>query len=146
MSQDVLLNHPFFGRDKGVTRGLSELEWMLDYEMRSAMRYRRFLSLVVVASDQQSNLPDFLKDSVRGSDEVFQLDNGTAILMGETERSGALKAVERLQRLATSERDLWYAVNTFPFDGHTVPELIATAFRRLDKARNLQPNSVVSSG
>ncbi|MBE7558913.1 hypothetical protein HS125_08180 [bacterium] len=129
-----------------MTRGLSELEWMLDYEMRSAMRYRRFLSLVVVATERPMDLQDFLKDYVRGSDEVFQLEQGAAILMGETERSGALKAVERLQRMATNNMGLRYAVNTFPFDGHTVTELIATAFRRLDKARNLDPNAVVSSG
>lgn len=146
MSQDLLLNDSFFGRDKGVARGLNELEWMLDYEMRSAMRYRRFLSLVVVASDRQVDLPELLKDHVRGSDEVFQLDNGAAILMGETERSGAMRAVERLQQMARDNVGLWYAVNTFPFDGHTVPELISTALRRLDKARSQVPNSVVSSG
>ena len=129
-----------------MARGLNDLEWMLDYEMRSAMRYRRFLSLVVITSEEPGGLHGMLRDAVRGSDEVFQLDSGAAILMGETERSGALKAVERLQRAAHEEVLLRFAVNTFPFDGHTVAELLGTAQRRLEKARNLEPNAVVSTG
>ena len=129
-----------------VARGINDLEWMLDYEMRSAMRYRRFLSLVVIATEEPGNLHGFLRDTVRGSDEVFQLDSGAAVLMGETERSGALKAVERLQRATREMVPLRFAVNTFLFDGHTVAELLGTAQRRLEKARRLEPNAVVSTG
>ena len=33
-----------------MTQEASALEWLLDYEMRTAARYRRFVSVVMVAS------------------------------------------------------------------------------------------------
>jgi hypothetical protein len=127
-----------------------DLEWLLDYELRSAVRYRRFVSVILVAygdGNGRRNPRGLIGDNLlRASDEFFELNGDCAIVMGETDRIGALAAIERLKRLCNGESDLRFAVISFPLDGHIARELLSTAHRRLDKARALGSGAVVATG
>lgn len=127
---------------KRIRLGASELERLLDYELRCAKRYRRFVSIVVVTSAngcaKLAKIAETLDDDVvRDCDQFFELENGSAILMTETDSAGAIAALERCQTAADRDHDLRSAVVSFPFDGHTAAELLAVAHRRLARAKNM---------
>lgn len=129
-------------RDDPMTaakHGMSDLEQLLDYELRCAKRYRRFVSIIVVApvNGFMGLKGIFEDDAIRECDQFFEVDDGSAILMTETDSAGAVAALERCQVAADDNRDLRFAVVSFPFDGHTAAELLETAHRRLDRAKNM---------
>jgi hypothetical protein len=131
-----------------MARGLVDLEWLLNYELRGSVRYRRFVSIVVVAcGDLRASPTELLANNlVRESDEPFEIEAGYAIVMGETDRIGALTAVERFKRRCNGQTDLRFAVVSFPVDGYIAGELLTTAHRRLSRARALYPGAVVATG
>lgn len=123
------------------------LRQMLQYELYAAERYRRFVSLVIVASDDGlKGLRDFLGTHGRSSDVLAEFENSVAVLMGETDRSGALTAVDRYKDLFDTHVDLRFALVTFPADGGKADGLIQGARRRLKKAKGAAPGSVVYNG
>ena len=129
--------------------GNLHLELLLDYELRCAKRYRRYVSLIMIAP-MENGVP--LNEaiggcSIRECDEYFELDEGSVILLGETDNSGAIVALERFQNSANSSHDLRSSVVSFPFDGYTVYELLSIARRRLQKAKNMQiRGAVITTG
>lgn len=126
--------------------GVGGLEYFLNYELRCSVRYRRFVSIVMIACDNGRILKQWLYDSIiRESDEVFEIEEGYSILMGDTDRTGALTAVERLSTHCKGEADLYFAVVSFPVDGNITAELLASGHRRLRKARALQPGAIVAT-
>lgn len=130
-----------------MTRGQADLEWLLDYEVRSSVRYRRFLSIVLVAcSDGRDAKQLACTNTLRESDARFEVEDGLAIVMGETDRLGALVAVERFRRRCGEGIDLRFAVVSFPVDGYIVSDLLATAYRRVSRAKTLHPGAVVATG
>jgi len=124
------------------------LEWLLDYEIRCASRYRRFTTVVMVASVRDScNMRDRLGECRRASDAFFQTNGTAAILMGETDVLGALTAVNRYKDLCKEDSDLRFAVASYPTDVRAAPEMLATVQRRLRAAKALkEPGAVVSAG
>jgi hypothetical protein len=130
-----------------MTQGTSALEWLLDYEMRSAARYRRFVSVVMVASASGiGNVGQLLKDYVRTSDEVFDLGAFTTVVMSETDSTGAQRAVERFKRTCSEKCDLRFAVGSYPGDGQYAPEFVTTVYRRLKEAQRGFAGMVINSG
>jgi len=128
--------------------GMVDLERLLNYELRSSVRYRRFLSMVMVACTSSLGTRERLASNelLHDSDELFEIEGGYSIVMGETDKAGALTAVERLKSHWKEEGDLRFAVVSFPVDGHIAAELLTSAHRRLNKAKGLHPGAVVATG
>ena len=111
------------------------LEWMLEYEIRASHRYGHNVALVMMAtSDRQSVPRSAIAKTFRACDEFFRLFSGSAVIMGETGRDGALTAIERYGFSCSGNYDLRFAVSNFPEDGETPHELITLAGERLDQA------------
>ena len=123
------------------------LEWLLDYELKQSARHRRFASLVMLSANGSSKkLDGMLEDVVRASDAIFFLNDAIAVLMGETDTAGALKAVNRYRELISAMMDVQYAVSSFPLDGKASKELIDIARRRLNVADTSDSGVVVDQG
>lgn len=126
-----------------------ELEKLVDYELRCAKRYGRYISIVMISPAGESAKQKEMVggNRMRESDQVFDVEDGSIILMGETDKSGAIVALERYQVATSEEQDLRSAVVTFPFDGFTVSELLSTVFRRIDKAKKMSiKGAVITNG
>jgi len=110
-----------------------DLEWLLDYEITQSTRHRRFASLVMLsANGSTSRIEPLLNGVLRDSDVLFPLDHAVAVLMGETERTGAIKAIERYKQILGDILDVQYGVASFPDDGKATNELIETAYSQLE--------------
>lgn len=130
-----------------MTQEASALEWLLDYEMRTAARYRRFVSVVMVAS--ATGIGDagrLLRDFVRKSDEVFELGGYSTVVMTETDSAGAQQAVERFKKSCGEKCDFRFAVGSYPGDGHFATEFVTTVYRRLKEAQQGFTGMVINSG
>ena len=125
----------------------NSLRFFLAYELNQSIRHRHYVSLVLLS--QQSipdKIPKTLERIVRHSDMVFFFPNYLAILMGETEKAEALKAVERYQESINGAIDVRCSVASFPYDGKTPLELMYTAIKRLQMAYTLECRSIVAWG
>lgn len=134
----------------GVRTDFLILRQMLQYELHSAERYRRFVSLVMIGPANNGGglkgLRDFLGSHGRSSDVMAEFDNSVAVLMGETDRSGALTAISRYKDMFNAQMDLRFAVVTFPADGGKADKLIQQGYQRLNKARRGNSGAVIYSG
>ena len=87
------------------------LRQLLQYELHAAQRHRRFVSLVMMTSENAlSGVRDYVGAHVRDSDVIANFDHSVAVLMEETDSEGALKAVDRYKRLFDSQVDLRFSV------------------------------------
>jgi len=125
---------------------MDKLKWLLDYELNQSIRYRRFLSLVMLApknGDNRQRFRSILDDFVRCSDPIFSINGTLAIVMGETDKKGAVKAMERYQETINNVIEVRYSVATFPEDAKDAETLIHTAQRRLETAQTLENEIIV---
>lgn len=123
------------------------LRWLIDYELRAAGRYRRFVTLLLVTSRGGCFLlKDILLKTKRDSDKLFELDGECAILMSETDQAGAMVAVNRYKALFSEEMDLRFSIVSFPVDGVNCSDLLGTVYRRLNAAKLLDCGAIVASG
>ena len=130
-----------------MVKGIPELEWMLDHELRLAERHRRFVSLTMVKSDSKINQKELLSNTIRNSDVYFEFNESLgAILMSETDISGALVAVERYKKICNGDFKLRFAVGTYPQDNHPAPRFVSTVYKRMKKAELQEPGTVVTEG
>ena len=114
-------------------RNGQDLEWLLEYELAQSARHRRFVSLVMLsANGSTKKIEPILDGALRDSDVLFSLDHAVAVLMGETERAGALNAIKRYRNAIGESLDVQYAVASFPDDGKATEELIDLAYSQLD--------------
>lgn len=132
--------------ETGGDHGAGDLNWLLDYELSSASRHRRTVSLIMVCVVGAGLTARMIKRLIRKSDELFMLGTEAAILMGETELLGALKAVERYKEAYLGELDVRFAVISYPADGEGLQHLLHVVQRRLDMARNAPSGAVISAG
>lgn len=143
----VARNREQFLGGASMTGQLLDLEWLVDYELRCAARYRRFVSLVIVGThEEHRDLKSLLGKTLRSSDELFDSESGTVILMTETDELALSKAIRRLQEACTFEMDLRFGAAFFPKDTHTATDLLSLAGRRFLRARMGPPGAVVSTG
>ena len=131
---------------------VSALIGMLDYEVQASKRYRRFVSLVMMnvkSTDVGPKNPKWLgtlhEEMFRSTDLVFPIDpNGTtAVVMGETECQGALRAVERFQERYNGALVVHSSIASYPADGLTSKDLFTVAERRLDAAEQSRLGAAV---
>jgi len=119
----------------------------LEYEMRAAERYGRFVSLVMVsAGDDLENVKQVLQDCVRSSDVLADYDHSLVVMMGETDKNDALSAVHRYGNFFMNQIDLRFSVATYPEDAIRPDSLVQTAYKRLVKARQGTSGTIVSDG
>lgn len=130
-----------------MASNIDNLEWLLNYELTQSVRHRRYLSLVMLSSEESSEKPRMiLNKMVRSSDPLFAVNGTIAVLMGDTNNVGALKAVERYRGEINRSVDVRYSVASFPDDAKGTEELIHTAYRRLETAKGLEADAIVSWG
>ena len=126
---------------------MSFLQRLLQYELRSAERYRRYVSVVMVKTgDTVEQFRQMLSDTIRDSDELETLDEGAAILMGDTDTDGALCAISRYKQRCGDQLDMRFAIATFPADGREADGLLQAAMRRLDLSSTAGAGAVVTTG
>ncbi len=131
-----------------MRKNMSELELLLGYELTASSRHRRFVSLVMLSSEaeQSGELEHLLDGVVRESDSAFTVNDGAIVLMGETDSSGAMRAVERYKNTINNRMDVRFSISSFPVDGKAPTELMQSAERRLQKARELNSGAIVAEG
>lgn len=98
------------------------------------------------ANGSTGKIEPMLNGALRDSDVFFSMDHAVAVLMGETERTGALEAIERYRKTIGEAIDVQYAVASFPDDGKVTDELIDTAHRRLKIAVSSDDGPAVAEG
>lgn len=120
-----------------------QLERKVNVEQQSAARHRHFLSVVMIASaDSNAAVRRILRGSLRASDEVFVLEEGTAIVMAQTDLEGARKSVLRFIDHGEEMHDLRFSIATYPSDSGGRC-LILEAEERLVAAKQGQFGEVV---
>jgi hypothetical protein len=129
-----------------MEHGAQDLECLLDYELSAARRYRRDVSLIMVAGAGDRLKINLLHTIFRCSDELIPLGTDAAILMGETEKMGAAAAIARCLAVCPDEFGLRFAVVSYPKDGKMLEALLATARRRLEQARHCASGAVLTMG
>jgi len=123
------------------------LRRFLEYELAAAERYRRFVSLVAVASNEGiGKVRKVLGGTLRSSDLMEARDDTAIVLMGETDTEGALCAIRRYKDRCGNAHDLRFAVATYPTDEAKADGLFAVADRRLDRAMTSEFGAVVANG
>ena len=123
------------------------LREILDYELESAERYRRFISLVMVRStDGETDVDRALSERVRTGDVIAGDDGSAIILMSETNAADARSAVDRYKQEVYELSDLRFSLVTFPQDARGVEGLMSVGERRLRKALEGEPWAVVAGG
>lgn len=129
--------------------GREGLRYLLDYELASAKRYRRFVSLVVMSlPTNERDITKLFSQTLRESDRMFALDPvgaSAAVLMSETDGTSARTALERFKSVSGEEVDIRAAIVTFPFDAGSSTEILNSANRRVTKALENGYGSVVST-
>ena len=130
-----------------MQKNIGLLREILHYELESAERYRRFVSVVMVADTRgNGNVDRILSEKVRYCDVLAAADTMAVIMMSETGSAGAQSAIERYKKDATDGADLCFSLVTFPHDGRGVDGLIDVGSRRLQKAVESTPGTVVAAG
>lgn len=130
-----------------VQEKIGFLSKFLGYELKSAERYRRFVSLVMVdSSESNGRLKKLLTNAMRNSDVLADFDGASVILMSETNTTGALSAIERYKAKSGNDSSLRFSLVTYPSDGGGAEGLLSTAYRRLQKAIDSQGGQVVITG
>lgn len=129
-----------------MSRVEQQLEWLLGYQLRMATRHRYFVSLVMVAvCARRISVRLLLDETLRASDEFFDLEEGTAIVMAHTGMEEAQEAIARYKSRCNGEVDLRFSIVTYPGDMGAVPDMLMKARQRLAIAKQLHCGAVLSS-
>ncbi|HNY26381.1 MAG TPA: hypothetical protein PKH31_03265 [Candidatus Sumerlaeota bacterium] len=128
-----------------TTRGVVDLEWMLDHELCLAERYRRFVSVAMLKPSVDISPKKLLENTLRNSDVYFEFGNSIgAVLMSETNTSGAVSAIERY-RDNCSGLGMTFAIGSYPQDHHSARGLLSIIYKRLKKAEEEGDGAVIIS-
>lgn len=133
------------GEDEAALMGDRQefLRWLLDYEIRGSERYRRFLSILLIASNRDGKRIERLKESFRRSDEIVPLDRRrAAILLRETNVEGTLIAINRYKSFHNVIH-LRFAVVCYPTDGWNANFILDSANARIERAMHGPAGAVV---
>ncbi len=122
---------------------------LVDYELRSSARWRRFASVLVIgANSHGKGIRKFrmlIEEVMRSSDEMTELAGGRlALLMPETSKEDALHAVARYRKRYDPCLDVRYGVASYPGDCRTAMVLLDKACSRLDTAWDGDTGAVVT--
>lgn len=120
-----------------MTPGLADMEWMLEYQLLLAKRYGRPVSLVMVESQNARSPKDVLGNTIRESDVFFQFNDSLgAILMTETDTTGALTAISRYRTSVRDADTLRFSVGcSNPEEDQTASRFLSRVYRKLKRER-----------
>lgn len=111
-------------------------EWVLDYQIQLAMRYRYFVSIVMVTNgDGKIPIRRLLGQTVRACDQFFDLKEESAIVMPYTSQDEACVAVNRYKKKSHGAVDLHFSIVSYPADATTAATMLKTSKRLISKAR-----------
>lgn len=131
MSSSIYTGREHLQRDPASTDPKAHLRRVTEYELRNAARYRRFATVALISSPRPGlNLLELLSELIRGSDEAVRLGDAVAILMGETDASGATAAIRRFRQRCGGGIDLCCAFASYPSDGRDAESLLDQAWTR----------------
>lgn len=120
---------------------------LLDFEIRVSDRYKRYVSLIMIASGNGPvSFSEISKDIIRISDELTDFEGASTLLMPETDMQGAMTAIGRFKTKCNGAIDLRFGVATFPADGVAAYGLLDKVVQRLVKARAGGKGEVVATG
>ena len=132
--------------ERPVRKNIGLLREILHYELESAERYRRFVSIVMVSDSRGTESVDhLLSEKVRYCDVLASAETSAIIMMSETSSVGAQAAIERYKRDVHDSADFRFSLVTFPYDARGVDGLIDMGSRRLQKAVESAPGTVVAA-
>lgn len=127
-------------------QGVAELEWMLDHELLLAERYRRFVSVTMIKSDSPRKQRELIAGTIRNSDVYFEFNDSLgAVLMSETDTSGAITAAHRYCENCEGVAQMRFAVASYPQDHLPASEFVSTVYQRMKAASDMGPGAIVSS-
>lgn len=111
-------------------------EWVLDCQIQLAMRYRYFMSIVMVTNNSGGiSIRSLIGQTVRDCDLFFDLKEECAIVMPHTSRDEAYRAVNRYEKKCNGTFDLHFAIVSYPEDATTATTMLEAAKRLISKAR-----------
>jgi hypothetical protein len=129
----------------GMCKSMRELELLLSYELGQSRRHLRYFSLVMLRLNEAGpKLASLLRGGMRESDSTFFSENAALVVMGETHKTDAIKAVNRYRDEYCDRFDTRSSVSSFPDDGVGPKELMSTLKHRLKTAMGLDRGSVVT--
>lgn len=109
---------------------------IFQYELNSAERHRRYVSLMMIHSPiDQEGMEEALGIHGRDSDIMAQVDGSMAVLMGETDQNAALRAIDRYNPVLEEQYAPHYSLATYPSDDHKPDVLLEMAKQRLKRAK-----------
>ncbi|NQU43538.1 hypothetical protein HQ520_09640 [bacterium] len=116
------------------------LEWLVDHELKTAKRYRRFLSLMILEPPENTVAATRpVTGILRETDVYFSFPNGLVVLvMSETDPDGARSTLARCKRIGALPPETRYGLASFPDDNLNSREFLATGFHRLQDSA-MQP-------
>jgi hypothetical protein len=126
--------------------GFAQLEWMLEYELLLADRNRRFVSMAMVTTDAPVGIESLLDGAIRDSDVFFQLsDNLGAVLMSDTDNSGAMTAIKRYKESSGSNGDthIFVGLGYYPHDHLPASAFVSSVYDRMKKSEAQNQNAGV---
>ncbi len=124
---------------------MENLDSILSYEVGQSRRHLRYFSLVMLRLNEAGpKLASLLREGMRESDSTFFSENDALVVMGETHKTDAIKAVNRYRDEFCDRFDLRSSVSSFPDDGVGSKELMSTLKHRLKTAMGLDRGSVVT--
>ena len=122
-----------------------DLELLLAYELSQSTRHLRYLSLVMLRLNEAGpKLASLLRGGMRESDSTFFAGNVALVVMGETHKADAIKAVNRYRDEFCNRFDVRASVSSFPDDGKGPEELMNVLERRLEDAMALGCGAMVA--
>ena len=122
-----------------------EMNSLLAYEVSQSRRHLRYLSLVMLRLNEAGpKLASLLRGGVRESDSTFFAENAALVVMGETHKTDAIKAVNRYRDEFCDRFDIRSSVSSFPDDGLNPGELMSVLRRRLKSSMELDCGAVVT--
>ena len=121
-----------------------DLAWILDHELCLAERYRRFVSIALLkANSKADSFPQALRSAARRSDLIFQMrDSVYVVLMSETDRDGATKAISRLLHAGPAGEKNFSVTSTicsYPADGADAVSLLSNGLKSLGEKEEYLP-------
>ena len=123
------------------------LKWQLEYQIRLALRYRHFVSLVMITNGYgNTDIRRLLGQTVRDCDRFFDLKDESAIVMPCTSQSEARIAVNRYKKTSDAAVDLKFSIVSYPSDATTSTTMLETAKQLMSRARRSGFSVVTKDG
>ena len=143
-------------RRKGDNGDSINIEMLVDYAGRAALRHRFYVTVVIAFSVTEGiggrHIRKLLKGVVRESDVFMEQASRVVLLMNNTNEPEALSALARYRGRYNGQFDIRYALATYPGDIRIVPAeersfgLLRIAERRMEIAKHGTFGEVVSAG